>query len=49
MCVDLVGCLKLMLLEIVVIGRSNVGKSSLVNMFTNRKLLVKMLKNFGKM
>ena len=47
-CVDLAGCPKPTLPEIAVIGRSNVGKSSLVNMLTNRKSLAKTSKNPGK-
>lgn len=47
-CVDLKGCPKPTLPEIAFIGRSNVGKSSLVNMLTNRKSLAKTSKNPGK-
>jgi GTP-binding protein len=47
-CASLAGCPKPTLPEIAVIGRSNVGKSSLVNMLTNRKSLAKTSKNPGK-
>jgi len=47
-CASLSGCPKPTLPEIAVIGRSNVGKSSLVNMLTNRKSLAKTSKNPGK-
>ena len=47
-CASLAGCPKPTLPEIAVIGRSNVGKSSLVNMLTNRKSIAKTSKNPGK-
>ena len=47
-CASLAGCPPPTLPEIAVIGRSNVGKSSLVNMLTNRKSLAKTSKNPGK-
>jgi len=47
-CVNLAGCPPPTLPEIAVIGRSNVGKSSLINMLTGRKSLAKTSKNPGK-
>jgi ribosome biogenesis GTP-binding protein YsxC/EngB len=41
-------CPKTKLPEVAFIGRSNVGKSSLVNMLTNRKSVAKVSKNPGK-
>lgn len=45
---DLAGCPETSLHEVAFIGRSNVGKSSLLNMLTNRKELAKTSSRPGK-
>jgi GTP-binding protein len=47
-CVKVADCPPPKYPEIAVIGRSNVGKSSLINMLTNRKGVAKTSKNPGK-
>lgn len=46
--VDVAGCPQPKYPEFAVIGRSNVGKSSLINLLTNRKSLAMVSKQPGK-